>query len=94
MRKVENESKWFLIDWEDADTPPTLAQPSFNKTIHSPAIFRDGHGPEVDIWAIGYLIRTTSAQDVSQRLFELGQRVCRESDVLKAEDVIALIMAT
>ena len=39
--------------------PPTLGKPSFDKVTHSPDVFRDGHGPEVDIWAIGYLIQTS-----------------------------------
>ena len=46
IRRADDESKWFLIDWEDATMPPTFAQPLFAKDTHSPDIFRDGHGPE------------------------------------------------
>jgi hypothetical protein len=56
MRRLDDESKWFIIDWEDAATLPTKAEPRFNSSTHSPSIFVDGHGAEVDIWGVGGLI--------------------------------------
>ena len=71
--------------------PPTLAQPSFAKDTHSPDIFRDGHGPEVDIWAIGYLIRTSTVAGHSAEMMRLGVRICEESHELSAQEVLALL---
>jgi len=48
---------WFLIDWDDATTPPTKARPNLQADTHHPAIAHDGHGAEVDIWAVGELIK-------------------------------------
>ena len=88
IRRTEDQSKRFLIDWEDAAMPPTLAQPSFAKDTHSPDIFRDGHGPEVDIWAIGYLIRTSTVAWHSAEMMRLGVRICEESS---AQEILALL---
>jgi len=88
---MDDKSKWFLIDWEDAAVPPTKARPMFSKSDHSPAIFSDGHGAEVDIWAIGYLIKTCRAIDMSPDLKKPGERICQESESLSAEEVLVLV---
>ena len=54
----------------------------------TPAVFLDGHGPEVDIWAIGYLIQTSSVAAFSPQLRALRQRVCGDSHGLGAQDVL------
>ena len=91
VRKIEDKSKWFLIDWEYAATPPTFAQLSFMKETHSPDIFHDGHGPEVDIWAIGHLIQTSTATKFLGGMWVLGERICKESHELTAQEVLVLL---
>ena len=91
IRKIGDKSKWLLIDWEDAAVPPTKARPTFSESNHSPAIFSDGHGAEVDIWAIGYLIETSRAIDISPDLKKLGERICEESESLSADEVLILV---
>jgi len=44
--------KWFLIDWTDASTCPTRAVQDFDRHEHSPRVFEDNHGHEVDIWGV------------------------------------------
>ncbi|KIM44388.1 hypothetical protein M413DRAFT_24899 [Hebeloma cylindrosporum] len=56
VQRADDLTKWFLIDWEDAATPPTVAATHLNKNNHAPTVFLDDHGPEVDIWAVGMLI--------------------------------------
>jgi hypothetical protein len=53
---------WFLIDWEDASAPPTVAAMHMEKKSHAPNVFFDGHGAEVDIWAAGQLITDAAAE--------------------------------
>jgi hypothetical protein len=60
MRCANDPRKWFLIDWEDAATVPTLAAKHLDKRFHPPAVFKDNHGPEVDLWGIGLLIIESS----------------------------------
>jgi len=91
IREIDDKSKWLLIDWEDAAVPPTKARPTFTESNHSPAIFSDGHGTEVDIWAIGHLIETSEAIDISPDLKKLGERICQESELLSAEEVLELV---
>ena len=88
---MEDQSKWFLIDWEDGATPSTRAQPSFTKETHSPDAFHDGHGQEVDIWVIGHLIRTLAAAWLSVETRRLGERNCKESRKLSAQCILALL---
>ncbi|PPQ84849.1 hypothetical protein CVT25_004985 [Psilocybe cyanescens] len=94
IRRINDHSKWFLIDWEDAAGPPTKAQLSFNKSTHSPAIFEDGHGADVDIWGVGYLIKTCQAANVSTELKALGDRICHESQTLTAVEALKLVDST
>ncbi|TFK23108.1 hypothetical protein FA15DRAFT_705765 [Coprinopsis marcescibilis] len=61
IRRVDNPSLWFLIDWEDASGPETAARPDFATETHSPDVFHDGHGAEVDIWGVGLLIENCAA---------------------------------
>jgi hypothetical protein len=91
VRRLEDRSKWFLIDWEDSATPPTSAEPSFNKKTHSPAIFLNGHGAEVDIWAIGYLIRASKAVRLPVEMMRLGVYICEKAHELTAQEVLALL---
>jgi len=93
IRRIDDPTKWFLIDWEDAASPPTMAQNDFRRSSHSPAIFQDHHGAEVDIWAVGHLITTCKAH-VFENLKLLGYRLCVESATLTARDVHRLLAET
>jgi len=93
IRRIDDPTKWFIIDWEDTASPPTMAQNDFRRSSHSPAIFEDHHGAEVDIWAVGHLI-TTCIAHVSEDLKLLGCRLCAESATLTARDVHRLLSET
>jgi len=82
MQSREDSSKWFLIDWEDASFAPTKAALHLNHTEHSPRVYEDNHGVEVDIWAVGRLIFT--AQPRIPALVGLGLRMMN-GQVLNAE---------
>jgi hypothetical protein len=56
VQRANDPTRWFLIDWEDAATPPTIAATRLHKSNHAPTVFLDSHGPEVDVWAVGMLI--------------------------------------
>jgi hypothetical protein len=82
MQSREDPSKWFLIDWEDASFAPTKAAPHLSLTDHSPKVYEDNHGADVDIWAVGRLLCT--ARRRTPALVDLGQRM-RDGHVLSAE---------
>ncbi|CAA7260625.1 unnamed protein product [Cyclocybe aegerita] len=94
VRAIEDQSKWFIIDWEDAAYPPTLAQEDFTPESHSPAIKHDGHGAEVDIWGVGHLITTCMAADISMGMKALGRKICEDSERLTARAVLDMIDET
>jgi len=73
MRRLDNPQKWFIIDWDDAATPPTTAPTHFSRRTHSPGVFTDGHGAEVDMWSVGELILQCGALGISLELKNLGK---------------------
>ena len=75
MRRLDGQHQWFVIDWEDASTAPTQAQSHFDRETHSPNVFSDGHGAEVDIWGVGTLISQCGSLYISEELQRLGERM-------------------
>jgi len=73
MRRLEDRLKWFIVDWEDAVFAPGTAEPHFKQSTHSPCVFVEGHGTEVDIWGVGGLIIDCKALDISSQLKDLGR---------------------
>jgi hypothetical protein len=67
-------TKWFLVDWDDASTSPTRAATHLDSSFHSPAVFVDNHGAEVDIWGVGKLIVDACAfvPGISETMVDIG----------------------
>ncbi|KAF8340989.1 hypothetical protein F5887DRAFT_1062542 [Amanita rubescens] len=70
LRRAEDHTLWFLIDWEDAVGPNNVAAKHFRREGHSPRVFIDNHGAEVDIWSES---TSPSTFDLSPELVELGK---------------------
>jgi hypothetical protein len=68
---------WFLVDWDDATTSPTFAANHLDPTTHSPAVFKDGHGAEVDLWGVGRLILDACkfAPEISETMISIGKQL-------------------
>ncbi|KAI9463172.1 hypothetical protein HD554DRAFT_2125292 [Boletus coccyginus] len=75
MRRLEDRLKWFIIEWEKSVLAPGAAELHFEQSTHSPRMFVDGHGTEVDIWGVGGLIIDYRALDISSQLKVLGRWV-------------------
>jgi hypothetical protein len=60
IRNAQDAEKWFLIDWDDASQVPTHAATHLNHKSHSPNVFVDNHGKEVDLWGVGKLVVDSS----------------------------------
>lgn len=88
LRKREEPTKWFLIDWEDSSIGMGVAAPHFNKETHSPDVFKNGHGAEVDIWGVGFLMSSCKSSDITPRLKEFGREICNSSKEFSAEKVL------
>jgi hypothetical protein len=56
---LNDHSRWFLVDWDDAAMAPTRAPKHLDPKSHSAASFQDNHGADVDIWGAGKLILDT-----------------------------------
>jgi len=75
VRRLDDQHRWFVIDWEDASAAPTQAQSHFDHETHSPKVYSDGHGPEVDIWGVGRLISQCGSLYISEKLRSLGEQM-------------------
>ncbi|CAG8587668.1 5869_t:CDS:2 [Ambispora leptoticha] len=57
--KFIDQDKWFIIDFDDAcHTPSSTPNTLLARDNHAPDIFQPYHNESVDIWSVGYLIRT------------------------------------
>ena len=79
-------SDWFLIDFDDASTAPTRAAMHLDASSHHPNVLSDGHGAEVDIWAVGKLI-LDSGLTLSDKLTSLGHDMVKAH--MSARDALA-----
>ena len=82
MQSHEDSSKWFVIDWEDASFAPTKGAPHLSQNEHSPNVYKDNHGADVDIWAVGRLIFTARLR--VEALTDVG-RTMMAGHILNAE---------
>jgi hypothetical protein len=91
LRCADNRSRWFLIDWEDASGSDTKAASHLSREDHSPRVFVDNHGGEVDVWGVGMLIEKAamSVFDISPALLMLGRWMQEEE--LTSQAALALL---
>jgi hypothetical protein len=73
IKRADDSKTWFLIDFEHAAFPPTSAmtRKELDVNTHSPAVYKDGHGAEVDVWAVGALVKN-SLQNLPRLLKKYG----------------------
>lgn len=91
LREIQDPTRWFLIDWEDSSVAPTKAAPHFNSMNHSPGVFADNHGAEVDIWGVGFLISSCASSGISSELRVLGREICNSSHKYSPERLLQRI---
>jgi hypothetical protein len=74
MKRADEPEQWFLIDFKHAASLPTLAlgRKELEPATHCAAVYKDGHGTEVDLWAVGALVMN-SVKNLPRRLLRLGQ---------------------
>ncbi|KAF1885072.1 hypothetical protein Lal_00028961 [Lupinus albus] len=80
MRRSDRENEWFVCRFDKAAGAPEL-----NKYVtaarggHAPEMERGLHGVKVDVWGVGYLIKTCGLAGVPKMLRELQNR-CMEQN--------------
>jgi len=93
VQNIQNRRQWILVNWEDADVTPTRAATHLDPINHAPSVQRDGHGAEVDLWAVGNLILGKGyLPGMTQELLALGDKmtkVATAKEALEDLDVLA-----
>ena len=78
LPSLSNErSKWMLIDWDEAAGLYNKAALHLSEENHAPEVFKDNHGEEVDVWAVGRLITDAKRWifDVPNEIYSFGIRL-------------------
>ncbi|OQR90672.1 hypothetical protein THRCLA_22525 [Thraustotheca clavata] len=65
--KQTTQEKWFLIGFEDGAISPAKKAIHLNTTLHTPEVITI-HIVKVDIWSVGYLLRTCEIEGLSTEL--------------------------
>ena len=74
MRKIDSD-RWFVIDFADVSQEPTKAACHLSPENHSPHVFHDGHGAEVDIWGVAhYMCQLLAVVQDRQRVEQMANR--------------------
>src|SRR6185312_4253129 len=66
-----------LIDWDEAAGLYNKAALHLSEENHAPEVFKDNHGEEVDVWAVGRLITDAKRWifDVPNEIYSFGIRL-------------------
>ncbi|CAB4381380.1 unnamed protein product [Rhizophagus irregularis] len=74
IRRYDDPSKWFLIDWDDATEYPNSPAMHLITEEHALEVFTRNHRGEVDIWSVGKLIKNASTwiTNLSEKITEFG----------------------
>lgn len=80
VRRVDRENEWFVSGFEEAVVAPQI-YPMVHSVAavtarggHAPEMERGLHGVKVDVWGVGYLVRTCGVAGVPKMLRELQNR--------------------
>ncbi|KAE8672370.1 PTI1-like tyrosine-protein kinase [Hibiscus syriacus] len=78
MRRTDVENEWFLCGFDEAvgapQMYPHLVASGDARDRHAPEMGRGLHGVKVDVWGVGYLVKTCGLTDVPKMLRELESR--------------------
>jgi hypothetical protein len=91
IKRADDPTKWFLIDWDDATQAPTIAAIHLDRNCHAPRVFFNDHGPEVDVWAIGMLLieRSRGLLSLPSKFRVVGE--CLQSGKYSALDALEMV---
>ncbi|KAG6942026.1 hypothetical protein JG687_00019298 [Phytophthora cactorum] len=69
LKYPEEGDKWFLIDFDEGASSPAAKVTHLKAESHAPEILSSSsHTVKVDIWSVGYLLKTSPFQDLPPEL--------------------------
>ncbi|KAK9724524.1 hypothetical protein RND81_05G079400 [Saponaria officinalis] len=80
--KDENEEEWFVSGFEEAVGAPQINPRATEEGSgrHAPEMARGVHGVKVDVWGVGYLVKTSGVQITKSEENVVGKKL-REMEV-------------
>ena len=83
MRRSDRENEWFVCGFDEAAGAPELnrhVRLGAGREGHAPEMERGLHGVKVDVWGVGYLIRTCGLGGGVPKMLRELQRMCMEQN--------------
>ncbi|KAK1941188.1 hypothetical protein P3T76_007054 [Phytophthora citrophthora] len=71
--------KWFLIDFDEGTRSPAAKVTHLKAESHAPEILSSFHTVKVDIWGVGFLLRTSRVQDLPPELESLKAKCLKKN---------------
>ncbi|ETO71770.1 serine/threonine protein kinase [Phytophthora nicotianae P1976] len=79
LRYRDEGDKWFLIDFDEGTSSPAAKVGHLKAESHAPEILSSTHTVMVDIWSVGFLLKTSPIQDLSPELESLKAQCLQKS---------------
>ncbi|KAF1787446.1 Tyrosine-protein kinase, catalytic domain [Phytophthora cactorum] len=71
--------KWFLIDFDEGASSPAAKVNHLKAESHAPEILSSSHTVKVDIWSVGFLLKTSPFQDLPPELERIKKQCLQKS---------------
>ncbi|KAG6942402.1 hypothetical protein JG687_00019084, partial [Phytophthora cactorum] len=92
LKYRQDRDQWFLIDFDEgASAPATLGAMHLDPMSHAPEI-ASSHSVKVDIWGVGYLLRTTTVPNQPHQLDAIREQ-CLQKSPTKRPTTASLLKA-
>ncbi|KAG3148224.1 hypothetical protein PC128_g23645 [Phytophthora cactorum] len=73
------DDKWFLIEFDEGALSPAAKVNLLKAESHAPEILSSSHTVKVDIWSVGFLLKTSLIQDLPPELERIKTQCLQKS---------------
>jgi Protein kinase domain len=92
LKYQQDRDEWFLIDFDEgASAPAAQGALHLDSTSHAPEIALS-HSVKVDVWGVGYLLRTTTVLNLPHELDAIREQ-CLQKNPAKRPTASSLLKA-
>ncbi|KAG7376203.1 hypothetical protein PHYBOEH_001692 [Phytophthora boehmeriae] len=80
LKYIGEGDKWFLIDFDEGATSPAAKTDHLKAESHAPEIqSSSSHSVKVDIWSVGFLLKTSPVQDLPAELEAMKEKCLQKN---------------
>ncbi|CAI5709419.1 unnamed protein product [Peronospora farinosa] len=90
LKYQDKGDKWFLIDFDDAALSPASKVNHLRAETHAPEVLLSSHTVKVDIWSVGYLLRTSNIRNLPAKLITMKEK-CLQENPMQRPTAVSLL---